>query len=194
MADNHNIWIDRRHVSQENGSWLRYIIYATKFRMWCVPWFEIICHNMNGSQLHCVFRSPFSGRTVMSSFVIFEELSNIWNQRVIRVGIGEKTANRKQHLANSQGRTPLILQNVQTNTSIRVDVTVVDASCKMHLRRLEWIVRRKVNIEKEYSSGVWGVIWSHNCRLPVKHIITNRACWAVCRWVFTQVDKLFDWK
>jgi len=142
-------------------------------------------------QLHCVFRSPFSGRTIMSTSVCFEELSNIWNQWVIGIGISEKTADWEQNLANGQGRTPLILQNVQTDASIRVDVTVVDASCEMNLWRLEWIVRRKVDIEKENSSGIRRVIWSHDCCLPVKHIISNRACRTVGRRVFSQVDKFF---
>ena len=69
-------------------------------------------------RLHCVFRSPFSSRTVVSSFVCFEELSNIWNQWVIGVGIGEKATNGEQDLADGQGGTPLVLQNVQTDASV----------------------------------------------------------------------------
>lgn len=141
------------------------------------------------SRLHRIFRSPFPGRTIVSSSVCFEKLSNIWNQRVIRVRIGQKTADREKNFANSQSRTPLILQNIQTDSSIRVDVTVVDAGCEVNLWRLEGIIRRKVDIEEENTSGIRRVIWSHDCCLPVKHIVPNWACRTVGWWVFSQIDK-----
>ena len=77
-----------------------------------------LSHDITFDTLHCVFRSPFSGRTIVSRSVCFEKLGNIWDQWVIGIGIGEKTADRKQNLADGQGRTPLIFQNVQTDTSI----------------------------------------------------------------------------
>lgn len=139
--------------------------------------------------LHRVFRSPFSGRAIVSGSVSLEDVGNIWNQWIIGVGVGEKTADRKENLADCQCRRPLVLQNVQTDTSIRVDVAVIDTSGEVNLRRLEWIVRREVDIEEEDTSGIGRVIWSHDCCLPMKHIVSNGARGTVGRWVLTQIDE-----
>jgi hypothetical protein len=116
-------------------------------------------------------------------------LGNIWNQWIIRVRVSEKGADRKQDLANSQSRTPLVLQDVQANTSVGVDVTVIDTSGKVNLGWLERIVSGEMNIQKENTSCIWGLIWSHNSCLPVEHIIAYWSCRTVGRGVFSQVDK-----
>jgi hypothetical protein len=41
---------------------------------------------------------------------------------------------------------------------------------------LEWVIWRKVNGHKEYTTSKWAVSWAHNCCLPVEHIISNRTC------------------
>ena len=56
-----------------------------------------------------------------------------------------------------QGGAPLISENVQADTSIRVDVGVVNASCEVHLWRLEGIVCREVDGEEEDAARVWRV-------------------------------------
>jgi hypothetical protein len=144
--------------------------------------------------LHGIFRRPFPRSAIVPSFVSFEKLGNVWDQRVIGVGVSEQTTNGKQNLTNGQGWTPLVLQNIQTNTSIRVDVAVVDASSEMNLWRLERIVRRKVDIEEENATSIGRVVGSHDRCLPVEHVITNWTSRTVGRRIFSQIDQFYGCK
>ena len=72
----------------------------------------------------------------MPSPVRLEQLSNVGHQRIIRVGVGKERANAQQYFANRQCWTPLVLQNIQTDTAVRVDVAVVNACGKVDFRRL----------------------------------------------------------
>jgi len=82
----------------------------------------------------------------MPDSVRFQELRDVWNKGIIRVGVSKKRANTEQHLGYGEGRAPLILENVQADSTIRVDVTVIDTCGEMHLGWLKRIIRREVNI------------------------------------------------
>jgi hypothetical protein len=58
---------------------------------------------------------------------------------------------------NSQGRAPLVSQNVETDAAVGVDVGVVDAGGEVDLRGLERVVGREVNSEEEDTTRVWRV-------------------------------------
>ena len=52
-----------------------------------------------------------------------------------------------QSSADGEGRSPLILQDVQADcTSLRANIRVPDLGVELHLGRLEWIVRRNGNV------------------------------------------------
>ena len=91
----------------------------------------------------------------MSGAVAFQELRNVGDKWVIGVGISQQGTDGKQDLANRQSRTPLIFENIQTDASVRVDVTVIDTGSEMDLGGLERIVGREVDIQKENSSSIW---------------------------------------
>jgi len=139
--------------------------------------------------LHCVFGSPFPCSTVVSSPVRLQELGNVWNQWIIWVGVSEKGTDWQEDFANGQSRTPLILQDIQADTSIRVNVAVINTSGEVNLGWLEGIIGGEVNIQEEHTSSIWRVIWSHDSRLPVEHVIPNWSCRAISWGVLTQVDK-----
>ena len=86
--------------------------------------------------LHGILRSPLSGRAIVPSLVRLQKLSNVRNKGVFGVRVSQEGANGKQDLANGQCRTPLVLQNVQANTAVRVDVAVINTCSKMDLGRL----------------------------------------------------------
>jgi hypothetical protein len=69
-----------------------------------------------------------------------EDLGNFWYQRIIGVGVVEQRTNREENFLNSEGRAPLIFQNIQTNSARIVDVAVVDACGESNFRRLERVV------------------------------------------------------
>ena len=57
---------------------------------------------------------------------------------LIRIWISKERANREQHLGDGEGRTPLILQYIQTNATVAVYVGVINSRCKCH-----WMVHQK---------------------------------------------------
>lgn len=61
-----------------------------------------------------------------------EKLSDIGNQGVVGVGIGEKGTDRQQDLTDGQRWAPLVLEDVQTDPTVRVDVAVVNACGKVN--------------------------------------------------------------
>ena len=95
------------------------------------------------------------------------------------------------HLADCQSRAPLVLQNVEADTSIGIDIAVIDSCGKANLRRLEGVVGGEMNRQKIHPSSIRTLIRSHYSRLPVEQIISHRACRAI-RWgVSPQVLQLF---
>lgn len=56
-----------------------------------------------------------------------------------------------------ESRTPLVSQDVKTDTAVRVDVGVIDSGSEIDLRRLEWVVGREMNGQEEDTSRVWRV-------------------------------------
>lgn len=101
----------------------------------------------------------------------------------------------------------MVLQNIETDTSVRVDVRVVDSGNKINFWWFEWVIGWEMNVQEKHSAGVWTIIlkgeemlwkkliilvlyWSHDSSLPVELIFliswTSRA---VCRGVLSEVDK-----
>lgn len=129
----------------------------------------------------------------MPGSVGFEQLGNIRDKRIIGIGIGEEGANTEQHLRYSKGWAPLVLENIEANSPIGVDVTMINARGEMHLGGFEGVVCREVNVEEENSSCIRGFVGAHNGRLPMKHIISNRSSGAIRRGILSEVDKFFKW-
>lgn len=125
----------------------------------------------------------------MPGSIRFQKLRNVRHKRVIGIGVGEKRTNGKQDLADGQCGTPLILQDVKADASVRIDVAVVNPGGKVHFRWLEGIVRWKMNVKEEYTACIGGFIRSHNSSLPVEHVVADWACRAVGWGVLSQVHQ-----
>jgi len=78
--------------------------------------------------------------------VRFQELGNVRDQRIVRVGVCEKGTNAEQNLADGEGRTPLVLEDVKTNAPIGVDVTVIDARGEVHLGGFKGVVSGEMDV------------------------------------------------
>jgi hypothetical protein len=46
-----------------------------------------------------------------------------------------------------------------------------------------------VNVEKENAARVGGIVGSHNCGLPVEHVISHGSCRAVGGRILTQINE-----
>jgi hypothetical protein len=91
----------------------------------------------NSDILHGVLRRPLSCCAIVPDSIRLEQLRNVRNQRVVRIGVRQQRANTQQNLTNRQCWTPLVLENVETNSAVRVDVTVIDACGKVDFGRLQ---------------------------------------------------------
>jgi hypothetical protein len=140
---------------------------------------------------HGIFLGPGTSCFLIAGSLSFIEVCNFWYKRVIRVGVGKEGADRQENFRDCQSRAPLLLQNVQAYTSIRVNVWVVHLGLKVDLRRLERIVRREMDFDKKDATRIGAVSRAHDCRLPVKQIFANGPCTARCRWVFLQIQQFF---
>ena len=60
-----------------------------------------------------------------------EELRDLRNERIVRVRVGQQRRDRQEDLRDRQRRAPLVFQDIQTDRSVRRDVTVVDLRRKV---------------------------------------------------------------
>ena len=101
---------------------------------------------------HSVLASPFSGSCLVLWSVSLVDVSDFGHERVVRVGVSQQRADRQEHLGDSEGRRPLILQDVQANATVRIDVRVVNSRSEVALGWLERVVSGEVNGQKENPS------------------------------------------
>ena len=77
------------------------------------------------TNLTCVFLGPVPRSLVMFLPVLLVSLSYLRNQWVIRVRVCEE-ADGEQDFRDRQRRAPIVLKNVQTNSTLVVHIAVVD--------------------------------------------------------------------
>ncbi len=67
-------------------------------------------------------------------------LSNIRNQRIVRIRIRQKRADRQKDFGDGKSRAPVIFQNIQANSSGAANIAVINFGSKGYFRRLEGII------------------------------------------------------
>jgi hypothetical protein len=139
---------------------------------------------------HGILAGPLAGSGFVTGAVLLVEMGNLRDERIVGIGVRQHAADAEEDLADCQGRTPLVLQNVEADTAIAVDVGVVDARREAHLGRLEWVVRREVNCEEKDASRVGAIARTHDGRLPVEQVLATWSGTAGCRGVPAEVLQL----
>jgi len=106
-------------------------------------------------------------------------LRDVCDQRICSVAIREQSNDGQQNLGYGERGAPVILQNVQTDVSLRVDVAVVDACAEDDLRRFERILGGERDLEEEDATLVDGVWWTEDGSHPVVDVVAFGAGTAV---------------
>ena len=119
-----------------------------------------------------------------------EELRDLRNERIVRVRVGQQRRDRQEDLRNRQRRAPLVFQDIQTDRSVRRDVTVVDLRREVALRRLERVIAREGDGQEEDTAFVRAILRPHDRGLPVEHVLTGRPRRAVSGRVLGQIREL----
>ena len=65
-----------------------------------------------GSSSHGILAGPFSGSGLVLGSVSLVNVSDLGNQRVVRVRVSQQRADREEHLGDGEGWGPLILQDI----------------------------------------------------------------------------------
>ena len=81
-------------------------------------------------------------------------MSDVGNKRIIWVRVAQEGADGEQDLGDGQGGTPLVLQNVEANATVRVDVGVVDSGREVALWGLEGVIGGEVDVQEVHASRV----------------------------------------
>ena len=139
---------------------------------------------------HSVFSSPFSGCGLIFWLVSLVDMGNLWDQRIIWIGVSQQGADGKKNLGDGECWWPLLLQDVQTDWTIGVDVWMVDPGCEVDLCGLEWVIGREMDIQEIDTSRIWRIFWTHNGSLPVILILlVNWTSRAVGGWIFSKINE-----
>ena len=130
--------------------------------------------------LHGVFLGPLLGQLVVlvpvnrkhvriktsessrDLLVRLENSGDLWDQRIVRIGITEQRADREKDLADGESGGPLGPQDVQADGAVGVNVGVINSSSEGHFGRLERVVGGKVNGQEEHPALVGTVGRSHD--------------------------------
>ena len=107
-----------------------------------------------GSCSHSVLSSPFSGSGLVFYLVGLVDVGNLWNQRIIWVGIAQQGTDGEENLRDSECWRPLFLQDIKANGSIGVDIWVVDSCGEVDLGWFEWVVSWEVDVQEVNTSGI----------------------------------------
>lgn len=102
----------------------------------------------------------------MLIFIFLVKPGDGWFKWIIGIGIIHHRADAQQNLGYSQSRTPVILQNIQTDCACLTDVAVIYLGYEGDNWRLERISRREANAKIEDTTFVWAIRWTHDGRLP----------------------------
>ena len=126
----------------------------------------------------------------MLRFIALEDVRNLWDERVIWVGVGQQGADGEEHLGDGEGGRPLVFEDVEADRSIAVDVHVINFRRERDLGRLEGVVGWEVDVKEEHALMVRGILGAHDRSLPMELVrFVCGASRAICGWVSSEVDE-----
>jgi len=83
-------------------------------------------HSVPSPSPHRVLARPLPGGLLVPGPVRLVDVGDLRDERVVRVRVAQQGADGEEDFGQSQGRRPLLLQDVQADGALRVDVGVVD--------------------------------------------------------------------
>eukprot|EP01022_Parablepharisma_sp_SALTPOND_P029537 TRINITY_DN738_c0_g1_i1.p1 TRINITY_DN738_c0_g1~~TRINITY_DN738_c0_g1_i1.p1 ORF type:complete len:851 (-),score=40.70 TRINITY_DN738_c0_g1_i1:4257-6809(-) len=96
--------------------------------------------------------SPFRGDLFSFFEIALPNVGYFVVQGIIRIWCAQQRLDGQQHRSHQQRRTPLILQNIQTNPTQTINVRVIDLRPEQYLWRNHRIFFRQVKLKMEHST------------------------------------------
>ena len=103
---------------------------------------------------------PLACSLLICCSVIRILMSNLRHQGVIRIWICQHREHREEHLRNRESGRPILLENIETDESLRINIRMINLRCEDNAWRLEGIVDRELNCRLEDSTSIWRICWS----------------------------------
>ena len=94
-----------------------------------------------------------------------------------------KRRNTEKQFRSCKCRTPAALKNIDTYSAVAVDIWMKNRGNEFDMRGLEWVVDGEINVEEEYTTGIWTALGSSNRRAPFHNIVAHRSTTAIGGWI-----------
>ena len=120
---------------------------------------------------HRVLARPLPGGLLVPGPVRLVDVGDLRDERVVRVRVAQQGADGEEDFGQSQGRRPLLLQDVQADSAELVDVGVVDLRSKEHLWWDHWVLLWQEELAVEEAALVWGLGRTSNLHVKVSIVL-----------------------
>lgn len=133
--------------------------------------------------------SPFAGGLVEGFWIGLKLSGNIWNKWIFWIGIVQKGADGKKDLADCKSWGPLILEDIQADSTSWADVRVIHTGLENDVWWLEWIIWWESDVDEEDTGLIWRIWWSKNGTSPMEQILSFWSSRAVAWWISWNLEQ-----
>lgn len=123
-------------------------------------------HSLRG-----MLESPLLGLLDGTFLVLLPVVGDLLIQGVVQVGQRHQGLDREEHRSDLESGGPLVLQDVQADSTELIDVGVVDLGSEENLWWHHWVLLWQEELAIEKSSFVWGLGWTSNLDVEVSIVL-----------------------
>ena len=124
-----------------------------------------------GCSLVGILESPLLGPLDGGIRLGGPEVSDLLIQGIIEVWSRHEGLDGKKHSSDLEGWRPLVLEDIEADSSKLVDVGVVDLGSEEDLRWDHWVLVWEEELAIEDTSFVWSVGWAGNLDVEVSVVL-----------------------
>lgn len=138
-------------------------------------WIQLVALANTRYSLHVsILQGPLARCLFISWLIGFIDISDVRNQGIIWVWVCQQGADRQQNFADRQSRAPLLFENIQADTSVTIDIGMINFGTEidLHLNQLPALAgirkpKQTSSSNKQYfhpkesasMSHLWGFEW-----------------------------------
>lgn len=112
------------------------------------------------SSLACILHSPFFSFLKSSLLIFFPVVSDLFVQWIIKIWSRHQSLDGKQDSSNLESRRPLVLEDIETDSSKFVNVWMVNLCSEKHLWWNHWVLIWKEEFTVKKTSLIRSISWS----------------------------------
>lgn len=117
---------------------------------------------------------PFLGGCNSGLLILLPALGDICSERIIRVRSTEESLDRQEDSSDLKGGRPVILEDIEANTTKLIDVWVEDLGEESNLGRSHWIIVGEEELEAENTALIRRLGRTVNLDIEISEVILVR--------------------